>query len=58
VSPVQLEVGRGLEKKRSGSPEGCLTWRKVLFEKAGHYPLLEHAEKVNQVVLEFLKSQS
>jgi 2-hydroxy-6-oxonona-2,4-dienedioate hydrolase len=32
--------------------------RKVLFEKAGRYPLLEHAEKVNQVVLEFLKSQS
>jgi 2-hydroxy-6-oxonona-2,4-dienedioate hydrolase len=32
--------------------------RKVLFEKAGHYPFLEHADKFNQVVLEFLKSQS
>jgi 2-hydroxy-6-oxonona-2,4-dienedioate hydrolase len=32
--------------------------RKVLFEKAGHYPFLEHADKFNQLVLEFLKSQS
>jgi pimeloyl-ACP methyl ester carboxylesterase len=32
--------------------------RKVLFDKAGHYPFLEHAERFNQVVLEFLKSQS
>jgi 2-hydroxy-6-oxonona-2,4-dienedioate hydrolase len=32
--------------------------RKFLFEKAGHYPFLEHADKFNQVVLEFLKSQS
>ena len=32
--------------------------RKVLFDKAGHYPFLEHAEKFNQVVLDFLKSQS
>jgi pimeloyl-ACP methyl ester carboxylesterase len=32
--------------------------RKVLFDKAGHYPFLEHADKFNQVVLEFLKSQS
>jgi pimeloyl-ACP methyl ester carboxylesterase len=32
--------------------------RKVLFEKAGHYPFLEHADKFNQAVLEFLKSQS
>jgi 2-hydroxy-6-oxonona-2,4-dienedioate hydrolase len=32
--------------------------RKILFEKAGHYPFLEHADKFNQVVLEFLKSQS
>jgi pimeloyl-ACP methyl ester carboxylesterase len=32
--------------------------RKVLFEKAGHYPFLEHADKFNRLVLEFLKSQS
>jgi 2-hydroxy-6-oxonona-2,4-dienedioate hydrolase len=32
--------------------------QKVLFDKAGHYPFLEHADKFNQVVLEFLKSQS
>jgi pimeloyl-ACP methyl ester carboxylesterase len=32
--------------------------RKILFEKAGHYPFLEHADKFNQAVLEFLKSQS
>jgi 2-hydroxy-6-oxonona-2,4-dienedioate hydrolase len=32
--------------------------RKVLFDKAGHYPFLEHAEKFNQTVLEFLKTQS
>jgi pimeloyl-ACP methyl ester carboxylesterase len=32
--------------------------RKILFEKAGHYPFLEHAEKFNRAVLEFLKSQS
>jgi pimeloyl-ACP methyl ester carboxylesterase len=32
--------------------------RKVLFDKAGHYPFLEHADKFNQVVLDFLKSQS
>jgi pimeloyl-ACP methyl ester carboxylesterase len=32
--------------------------RKVLFDKAGHYPFLEHVEKFNQVVLEFLKTQS
>jgi pimeloyl-ACP methyl ester carboxylesterase len=30
--------------------------RKILFEKAGHYPFLEHAEKFNRAVLEFLKS--
>jgi 2-hydroxy-6-oxonona-2,4-dienedioate hydrolase len=32
--------------------------RKILFDKAGHYPFLEHADKFNQAVLEFLKSQS
>jgi pimeloyl-ACP methyl ester carboxylesterase len=32
--------------------------RKVLFDKAGHYPFLEHVERFNQVVLEFLKTQS
>jgi pimeloyl-ACP methyl ester carboxylesterase len=32
--------------------------RKVLIDKAGHYPFLEHADKFNQIVLEFLKSQS
>jgi 2-hydroxy-6-oxonona-2,4-dienedioate hydrolase len=32
--------------------------RKILFEKAGHYPFLEHADKFIQAVLEFLKSQS
>jgi 4,5:9,10-diseco-3-hydroxy-5,9,17-trioxoandrosta-1(10),2-diene-4-oate hydrolase len=32
--------------------------RKVLFDKAGHYPFLEHPDKFNQVVLEFLKTQS
>jgi pimeloyl-ACP methyl ester carboxylesterase len=31
--------------------------RKVMFDKAGHYPFLEHAAKFNQVVLEFLKSE-
>jgi pimeloyl-ACP methyl ester carboxylesterase len=32
--------------------------RKILFDKAGHYPFLEHADRFNRVVLEFLKSQS
>jgi pimeloyl-ACP methyl ester carboxylesterase len=32
--------------------------RKVLIDKAGHYPFLEHPEKFNQVVREFLKPQS
>jgi pimeloyl-ACP methyl ester carboxylesterase len=32
--------------------------RKVLFDKAGHYPFLEHTDRFNQVVLEFLKTQS
>jgi pimeloyl-ACP methyl ester carboxylesterase len=30
--------------------------RKVVFDQAGHYPFLEHAEKFNSLVLEFLKS--
>jgi len=30
--------------------------RKVLIDRAGHYPFLEQAEKL--IVLEFLKSQS
>ena len=32
--------------------------RKVLIDRAGHYPFLEQAEKFNQIVLEFLKAQS
>jgi len=32
--------------------------RKVLIDKAGHYPFLEHPDKFNQVVREFLKLQS
>jgi len=32
--------------------------RKVLIDKAGHYPFIEHPEKFNQVVKEFLKPQS
>jgi pimeloyl-ACP methyl ester carboxylesterase len=32
--------------------------RKVLFDKAGHYPFLEHADKFNALVLEFLKAPS
>jgi pimeloyl-ACP methyl ester carboxylesterase len=32
--------------------------RKAIFDKAGHYPFLEHAEKFNSLVLEFLKSPS
>ncbi len=32
--------------------------RKVLIDKAGHYPFLEHPDKFNQAALEFLKSQS
>lgn len=32
--------------------------RKVIFDKAGHYPFLEQADRFNQVVLEFLKTQS
>ena len=32
--------------------------RKVLIDKAGHYPFLEHPDKFNQAVTEFLKSQS
>lgn len=32
--------------------------RKVLIDRAGHYPFLEHPDKFNQVVMEFLKSQS
>ena len=31
--------------------------RKVLIEKAGHYPFLEHPDRFNQVVRDFLKSQ-
>ena len=30
--------------------------RKVLIDKAGHFPFLEHPDKFNQIVLEFLKS--
>jgi pimeloyl-ACP methyl ester carboxylesterase len=32
--------------------------RKVLIDKAGHYPFLEHPDKFNQIVREFLKLQS
>jgi pimeloyl-ACP methyl ester carboxylesterase len=32
--------------------------KKVVFDKAGHYPFLEHADKFNSLVLEFLKSPS
>ena len=32
--------------------------RMVLIDKAGHYPFLEHTEKFNQLVREFLKPQS
>ena len=32
--------------------------RKVLIDKAGHYPFLEHPDRFNQVVREFLKLQS
>jgi pimeloyl-ACP methyl ester carboxylesterase len=32
--------------------------RKVLIDKAGHYPFLEHSDKFNQIVLDFLKSKS
>ena len=32
--------------------------RKVVFDKAGHYPFLEHADKFNQLVLDFLKTPS
>jgi pimeloyl-ACP methyl ester carboxylesterase len=32
--------------------------RKVVFDKAGHYPFLEHADKFNSLVLEFLKTSS
>jgi pimeloyl-ACP methyl ester carboxylesterase len=32
--------------------------RKVVFDKAGHYPFLEHADKFNSLVLEFLKTPS
>jgi 2-hydroxy-6-oxonona-2,4-dienedioate hydrolase len=30
--------------------------RKVLIDKAGHYPFLEHADEFNRVVVEFLNS--
>ena len=29
-----------------------------VFDQAGHYPFLEHAQKFNSLVLEFLKSPS
>jgi pimeloyl-ACP methyl ester carboxylesterase len=32
--------------------------RKILIDKAGHYPFLEHPDTFNQAVMEFLKSQS
>jgi pimeloyl-ACP methyl ester carboxylesterase len=32
--------------------------RMVVFDKAGHYPFLEHADKFNRLVLEFLRSPS
>jgi pimeloyl-ACP methyl ester carboxylesterase len=31
--------------------------RTVLIDKAGHYPFLEHPDRFNQVVMEFLKAQ-
>ena len=31
--------------------------RKVLIEKAGHFPFLEHPQQFNQTVLEFLKNE-
>jgi 2-hydroxy-6-oxonona-2,4-dienedioate hydrolase len=32
--------------------------RKVLIDKAGHYPFIEHPDQFNQAVREFLKPQS
>jgi pimeloyl-ACP methyl ester carboxylesterase len=32
--------------------------KKVLIDKAGHFPFLEHPEKFNQIVLEFLQSRA
>ena len=32
--------------------------RQVLIDKAGHYPFIEHPDKFNQAVREFLKPQS
>jgi 4,5:9,10-diseco-3-hydroxy-5,9,17-trioxoandrosta-1(10),2-diene-4-oate hydrolase len=42
-------------EKLNGAIKGS---RKVVFEKAGHYPFLEHADKFNVLVLEFLRAPS
>jgi pimeloyl-ACP methyl ester carboxylesterase len=42
-------------EKLNGAIKGS---RKVVFEKAGHYPFLEHADKFNTLVVEFLKAPS
>jgi pimeloyl-ACP methyl ester carboxylesterase len=41
--------------KLNGAIKGS---RKVVFDKAGHYPFLEHADRFNKLVLEFLKTPS
>jgi pimeloyl-ACP methyl ester carboxylesterase len=43
------------QDKLNGAIKGS---RKVVFDKAGHYPFLEHAQEFNNVVLDFLKSPS
>jgi pimeloyl-ACP methyl ester carboxylesterase len=39
--------------KLNGAIKGS---RKVVFDKAGHYPFLEHADEFNSLVMDFLKT--
>jgi 2-hydroxy-6-oxonona-2,4-dienedioate hydrolase len=71
---VQIANARGLggvteEEVRGIKTPTLLVWgvndklsppvsRKVLIDKAGHYPFVEHPDQFNQVVREFLKPQS
>jgi pimeloyl-ACP methyl ester carboxylesterase len=47
LSPLQIA------DKLHGAIKGS---RKVLIDKAGHFPFLEHPEQFNAAVLEFLKN--
>jgi 2-hydroxy-6-oxonona-2,4-dienedioate hydrolase len=58
--PTLLVWGMNDPLSPVASAEKLNSWikgsRKVLIDKAGHYPFLEHPEEFNRIVLEFLKT--